>query len=88
MRLIPNPPQIGRFACRWQWKRPAGRLNHATMDSIRRLVVGLIEEPNPFPLEQDVPQIVGREDQLVRATYGISRINREEAPAVRSDGDA
>jgi len=68
--------------------RAADRLNHATMDTIRRHVVGLVKEPNPFPLEQNVAQIFGREDQLVRATNGISRINREEAPAVRGDGDA
>lgn len=82
MRPIPIPWQPVRR------RHEPSALNYAAMNAIRRHVVRLVEEPETLPLQQDVPQVLGRENQLICAAYGISRINREEAPYVRRDGDA
>ena len=49
------------------------------MSSIRRAVVWLVQEPNPFPFIEHHAKIFRREDQLLDPPRGICRVGRNDA---------
>src|SRR5262249_19837655 len=63
-------------------KPPKNLLDDAAMRAHRRHMARLVEEPNTFPLVEEVAQVFGGEDQLLGTTGRIARIHRNQAAGV------
>jgi hypothetical protein len=57
-------------------------LLNTAMDAFGRQVRRLIDEPNAFPFQLDLPKILGLIDQFCHAAIGIARVGVDKAAAI------